>query len=272
MALELLLLRQAIVLAGTGLAGYTDARTGLILDKITYPMIALGILLNLWEQQWFFLAVGALVFAIGYIVYYMGKIGGGDVKLFTGMAFLLPVLQEQIFLLNALFAACILAVTFYSAYYLSKYARKGIDWKENRQGIGRAIIFGGIIIAWVVIVFFTNVISMQAIIVLSIPLMLAIAFLALERGIRRCFFLKKVSLKELDEDEVIATEFLDEKVGKALNLKVKGVFGEKEKEKLKQVGVNIVPVYRGMPPFGPFIFLGCVVAILQPDILSLLFA
>ena len=129
---DLLLLRQAILLAGCGTAAFTDARTGLILDRITYPMIALGILLNLWEWELAGLALGAGVFAIGYAVYYMGKLGGGDVKLFTGIAFLLPFFDGKVFLLNALFAASILAVVFYSAYYVSRYARKGIDWNEKK--------------------------------------------------------------------------------------------------------------------------------------------
>ena len=61
MVLGLLLLRQAIVLIGTLAGGYTDAKTGLILDRITYPMIALGILLSLVEGQWLFLGIGAFV-------------------------------------------------------------------------------------------------------------------------------------------------------------------------------------------------------------------
>ncbi len=272
MLFELLLIRQAIVLAGSGAAAYTDARAGLILDKITYTMIAAGILLNVFQQEWVWIAVGAVVFAIGYAVYYMGKIGGGDVKLFTGIAFLLPFYQGQFFLLNALFAACILAVVFYSVYYLLKYAGKGIDLKENKQGICKAILFGVVIGAWLGIVFITQVVSITALGILGTTLVLALLFLAFEKGIRRQFFLKKIHISKLEEDEVIATEFLKKEVREKLGLKFKGVFGEEEKAKLKKLGVTKVPVYRNMPPFGPFILLGCIAAMIWPDIIGLIFA
>jgi len=272
MLFELILIRQAIVLVGCGAAAYTDAKTGLILDKITYSMIAAGILLNIFQGEWAWLAVGAAVFAIGYIIYYMGKVGGGDVKLFTGIAFLLPFYQGQFFLLNALFAACILAVLFYSAYYLLKYARKGIDLKENKHGIGKAVLFGIVIGIWLVIVSITQVVSVTALLTLGIVLGLALLFLAFEKGIRRQFFLKEIPISKLEEDEVIATEFLKHGIRKKLGLKFKGVFGEEEKAKLKNLGVAKVPVYRNMPPFGPFILLGCIAAMLWPDIIGLIFA
>ncbi len=272
MLFELLLIRQAIVLAGCSAAAYTDARTGLILDKVTYAMIAAGVLLNVVQGEWLWLVIGATVFGIGYVIYYMGKIGGGDVKLFTGIAFLLPFYQEQFFLLNALFAACILAVIFYSIFYLLKYTRIGIDWKENKQGIQKAILFGIVIGAWLAIVSITQVVSITAMSMLGITLGLALLFLAFEKGIRHKFFLKQISINKLDEDEVIATEFLKKGIREKLGLKFKGVFGEKEKAILKKTGILKVPVYRGMPPFGPFILLGCIAAMIWPDILGLIFA
>ena len=91
------------------------------------------------------------------------------------------------------------------------------------------------------------------------------------KGIRRNFFLKSIPLKELDEDELIAWEFLSEDLRKALDLKVKRIIGETEKEKLKGLGVKEVLVYRDLPRFGPFIFIGVVLALLLPDFfLSLL--
>jgi len=271
MVFNFLVLRQAIVLIGTLAGGYTDARTGLILDRITYPMIALGILLSLVEGQWLFLGIGAAVFVLGYVVYYLGKVGGGDVKLLTGIGFLLPFYGQGFFLLNALFAACMLAVSFYSAYYVSKYARKGIDWKENRNGIRRALFFGIGITAYLLGSAWIEAMSIGAALALLLPMALASLFLAFEHGIRKRFFLKKVALKKLEEDEVVAVEFLGQKAKKSLGLGFKGVLGAGEIAKLKKAGIKGVPVFRGLPPFGPFIFLGCVIAMLQPDIVSLLF-
>jgi Flp pilus assembly protein protease CpaA len=267
----LLVLRQAFLLAGSGAAAWTDARTGLILDKITYPMIIAGILFNLLEQQWLWLGIGLAVFVLGYVVYYMGKFGGGDVKLFTGIAFLLPFYQNGFFLLNVLFAACLLGITFYSAYFVAKYVRKGVEWGENRKGLMNAVFFGLAIAIYLAGMVSMEVFGWQTALVLAFPLMLALLFLAFEKGIRKSFFLKNVRLGKLEEDEVVAADFLGEKAKKALGMNLKGLLGDKEIEKLKKAGIKEVPVFRGMPPFGPFIFLGCVVAMLMPDLFGVLF-
>lgn len=271
MVLDLLILRQAVVLLGTGAAAYTDAKTGLILDRITYAMIAAGILLNIFQGEWMFLATGIIVFCLGYLLYYMGKIGGGDVKLFAGIAFVLPFFGGNFFLLNALFAACVLAVVFYSAFFLVKYARMGIDWKLNTKSILRAGIFGLAIAAWLFAIAIMGIASIQGTIILAIPLGFALVFLAFEPGIRKSFFLKKISLKKLEEDEVVAVDFLDKKTKKALGLIAKGVLGKKEIQKLQKAGIKSILVYRNMPPFGPFIFLGCIAAMAMPGLVSAIF-
>jgi len=270
--MELLLLREAIVLAGSAAAAYTDARTGLILDRITYAMIAAGILLNVFQAQWLFMAAGIIVFASGYLLYYMGKIGGGDVKLFAGIAFVLPFLEGNFFLVNALFAACVLAGFFYSVFFVAKYARKGIDWKLNRKSILRAAIFGIAIGAGLGAISSMGVVSAQGTIMLALPLGFALLFLAFEPGIRKSFFLKKIPVKKLEEDEVVAIDFLDEKAKKALGLVAKGVLGKKEIERLEKAGIKEILVYRNMPAFGPFIFLGCIAAMAFPNLMASIFA
>jgi len=271
MVLEILFLRVAAVLVGCMLAAYSDARTGLIFDRITYPMIAFGVILGIIEGQWLFLGIGGVVFAIGYLVYYLGKVGGGDVKLITGIAFLLPFYRNGFFLLNSLFAASLLAVSFYSVYYVSRYARKGIEWKENSRGIVKAVVFLAAIIAYILWAALLGAIRPYSALALAFPMALASVFIAFERGIRKRFFLMNVRLGKLEEDEVVASEFLSKKAKRALGLGFKGVLGEKEIEKLGKSGINKVPVFRALPPFGPFIFLGCAIAAIVPDLIGALF-
>jgi len=263
--------RIAVLLAGCAAGAYTDAKTGLIFDKITYPMIAAGILLNLIEWNLLFLAIGASVFAIGYAVYYLGKIGGGDVKLFTAIAFLLPFYGKQLFLLDSLFVAALFAVTFYAIFFVTKYARKGISWKENKGSAKKAAGFAIIIVAYLVALAQLGAVALTTVALLALPLGLALLFMAFEHGIRRCFFLRYVKLGELDEDEVIAAEFLNKKTKQKLQLHLKGVFGKKEIAILRKMGLKKVPVYRDMPPFAPFVLLGCIAALAAPDLVSVLF-
>lgn len=262
--------RVAVMLLGCLAAAYTDARTGLIYDKITYPMIAIAVLLNIFEQNWVFLAAGMLVFGIGYAIYYAGKIGGGDVKLFSAIAMLLPIYSGELFLLNAMFASALLAVTFYAVYFLLKYWKQGIQFQENRGSMKKAALFGVFVAAYFGALVQLEMVSVASATLLAAPLLLAVLFMAFEHGIRKNFFLKQVKLKELEEDEVIAVDFLEERVKKGLKLGFKGVFGGREISELEKMGVKDVPVYRGMPPFAPFILLGCIAALVQPNLISIL--
>jgi len=273
----ILLLRQAVILVGSLIAAYTDFKTGYIFDKITYPMIAIGILLNLFEfgqeistEKFVELfSVGIIIFVLGYGAYFLGKIGGGDVKLFTGIALLLPfeggIFPLNIFVLNALIWAGISSLIFYGIYYILKYARKGIDWKENREGIKKAAGIGVLIVFYFFMVYSLGM--EKLILILLIPLSISLIFIALEKGIKKNFFLKKISLKEMEEDELIAVEFEKKETIKKLNLGLKGVLGEKEKKELEKAGIKKLFVYRNLPKFGPFIFVGVLINLAFPELL-----
>jgi len=269
--MELLLLRQAAVLLGAGLGAFTDAKTRLIPDWITLPMIGLGILVNIAEFRAELFYVGAVVFAIGYLAYWLGKIGGGDVKLFTGLALLMPYYAGSIFVLDVLFTAALTSVVFYGAFYASKYARKGIKWREIKSGVARATGFGVLLAVYFYTIYSYGLVRLESAAVLGIATAFALVFLALEKGIRKEFFLKKVRLSKLEEDEVIAQDFLDKKVKKILGLKFKGVLGKNELLALKKAGISSVPVYRELPPFAPFILLGVIAAIALPGLMEKMF-
>ena len=270
--IDLFLVRGAAALVASAAGAYTDYKTGLIYDYITYPLIALGVLLNLFEPNPFLaLSVGVIVFLIGLALYHLGKLGGGDVKLFTGLAFILPFYGSAPFIVNVLFFSALTAVVFFGIYYLLKYIRSGIDFQENREGIKRSALLSVFVGAYFVYVSALGWLSGGMLLVL-VPLVLSLLFLAFEKGIRKQFFLKSVALKDLEEDEPIAWDFLDGNLQKSLNLKLKRVIGEQEKRRLAQLGLKEVLVYRELPRFGPFIFVGVVLTLLMPDFFSLLLA
>ena len=267
---EFLLLRQSLVLLSLLISSYTDIRKGLIFDRLTIPMIAVGLALNLLEQELFGIGIAVMVFLVGYAVYYAGKIGGGDVKLFTALSMLLPFYGNEVFVISILVVASISSVMVLSTFFLIKYFRKGISLQENKESILKAI-FLGVLIA---IYFFATVslgyLRASVLLFLGIPTLFGLAFIALEKGIRKNFFLKKVKLQELEEDEIVATEFLEEDVRKELSLGLKGVLGGKEIIKLKKFGVKEVPVFRSLPPFAPFVLFAAIISLLFPRIVRII--
>ena len=266
--MELLFLRQALVLAGTALAAYADIKTGLIFDRITYPMIALGVIFNLIEFDLNAFLVAGMVFAVGFALYYFGKIGGGDVKLFTGTALLMPFLNGTVFILSVLIVAGITAVVFLAVFYVMKYARKGIDWKFNSAGIRKSIFLGVVLVVYFYFLVSAGIAPISYAVALGIPMVFALAFLALERGIRKEFFLEEVKIGELEEDDILASDFLKEEEANKINAGMKGVIDKKLQERIKALGFNKVKVYRNLPKFAPFVFLGVVASIAWPEVLN----
>jgi Flp pilus assembly protein protease CpaA len=272
MLITIQLAQTAVLLIGTLMGAATDYKTGYIYDWITIPMIVIGIGLSAIAGQWNNLIIGAAVFAALYIFYWAGKIGGGDVKIFTAIALLNPFNNYE-FLLSAAFFAALGAIVFYSTYYVLKYSKNGINWKENKSGLKQAMLLGIFLIAYFTIGTIYGVLNKLSILALGFPLFCGLVFFAFQKGIRKKFFIKKISVSKLEEDEVISVEENSEKVLKIFKLggaMAKGVIGEKEIAKLKKAGVKSVYVLRGLPPFGPFIFIGTALAIAVPNFLTLL--
>ncbi|MBP2045235.1 A24 family peptidase C-terminal domain-containing protein [Methanobacterium aggregans] len=79
-------------------ASYSDIKDGVIKNKLTFPLIGIGIVLNgiyafmTSNPMFLILCVicTAVIFALGYLFWKFGAWAGGDVKLFTALAALLP--------------------------------------------------------------------------------------------------------------------------------------------------------------------------------------
>jgi hypothetical protein len=78
--------------------GYEFGKSGLVKDKITFQIIFVGIIVNciyayLISDLWLILSIIGyvlLIFMLGYVFWRLGVFGGGLVKLFVGMAALIP--------------------------------------------------------------------------------------------------------------------------------------------------------------------------------------
>jgi preflagellin peptidase FlaK len=99
MLINIPLISIIIALAACIYASYSDLTEGVIRNKLTFPLIAIGIILNAiyvftaTADLFLFIKcviVTAVIFILGYIFWKMGAWAGGDVKLFTALAALIP--------------------------------------------------------------------------------------------------------------------------------------------------------------------------------------
>jgi prepilin signal peptidase PulO-like enzyme (type II secretory pathway) len=92
------LIAFAAALVGSSVAAAWDLRTTEIPDPIPYAMIAIALIIYGYQSiaAWDYIplvnsiAVGAVLFGFGFLLYYFGQWGGGDVKLLSAIGFLLP--------------------------------------------------------------------------------------------------------------------------------------------------------------------------------------
>ncbi len=98
------LLVDGVLIMVTATAAFTDARSGKIYNWLTYPTLALGILLHTvlarptWLQGILISLLGmVLAGLVPYFLFYKQAIGGGDVKLFAAVGALAgPMLGLEI--------------------------------------------------------------------------------------------------------------------------------------------------------------------------------
>jgi len=143
------LLPVGLALIAVCVANYTDLKERIIPNKLTFPLIGIGVafyvLLGLYQRNFLTFISGALgaviAFAIGYILWLTGGWAGGDVKLFAALGALLPGIGQTFkptyappypLLLTILFNSIIAIAPILFAYIAISCARK--------PGIGGKII------------------------------------------------------------------------------------------------------------------------------------
>jgi len=98
MIIDIPLITVIIAIAACIYASYSDLKRGIIPNKLTFPLIAIGIVLNgiyaFMIGEFLFIlvcvVVTGVIFGLGYLFWKMGAWAGGDVKLFTALAALIP--------------------------------------------------------------------------------------------------------------------------------------------------------------------------------------
>ena len=109
MIINIPLISAIIAILACIYASYSDLKHGIIPNKLTFPLIGIGIVLNgFYALQtgnlWIIigcLIITGVIFVLGYLFWKLGAWAGGDVKLFTALAALLPfypaLISYQIF-------------------------------------------------------------------------------------------------------------------------------------------------------------------------------
>lgn len=99
------LISLIVASVGSTLAGLWDLKTTEIPDEIPYVMMIIAIVLSGIQSyiEWSYLpllyslAVGLILLAFGFVMYYFGQWGGGDAKVLAAIGFFIPMLFQNSF-------------------------------------------------------------------------------------------------------------------------------------------------------------------------------
>jgi hypothetical protein len=275
-----------VALIGTAYSSYTDIKTGEVSDRLSHTMIGIGVILvafsyPLYTALWI-LALGTIVFVLGFIFYIFGQMGGGDVKLFTAITLLVPYYPQSIlqfvsslgitplaspypfiipvFILSGIFFMLIIPL-----FYLRKLFAKSKKIKDFRKKVINGLIYCAILAP---IIYMWLSIS-KFITLLFVPMFFALMIIPFKNDIVALFFARKKRIADLNDDDVLALECMDKKTIDRLWLWRKtftGIELKKIKERAKKYKISTVLVCEDLPKYVPYIFLSLVLNLIVGDV------
>ena len=285
------LIGVVIALLGVLYSSYTDIRTGEVSDRLSHTMIGLGIILlvlsyPLSTALWY-MAIGLIVFVLGFILYIFGQIGGGDVKLFTAIALLIPqypaslkpaivsfgitpVVPNYPFLVSVFILSGIFFMLVVPLFYLRKLWAQ----KKRIKEFSRKIFYGLVYCAILSPIIYMWLSMSKLIAVLFIPMFFALLIIPFKDDIVVLFFARKKRVSALNEEDVLALESMKKETIARLGLWRKTFMPpelRKIKERARKYGIATVMVCEDLPKYVPYIFLSLVINLIVGDIFLFLF-
>lgn len=275
-----------VALLGVAYSSYTDLKTGEVSDKLSHSMIGVGAILVAFTYPFWqavtIMGIGVLVFILGFILYIFGQMGGGDVKLFTALALLIPYYPESLrpisealgitpvssnfpFIASVFVLSGIFFMLFIPPIYLRKLYSKRKKVKEFGKkiltGIVYCLILSPIVYIWLGI--------SKLIAVLFIPMFFALLIVPFKDDVVVLFFSRKKRVSDLNDDDVLALESMSRKTIAKLGLWRK-TFTPPELRKIKaranKYKIRMVMVCEDLPKYVPYIFASLVINLLVGDI------
>ncbi|MCX8197458.1 MAG: prepilin peptidase [Candidatus Micrarchaeota archaeon] len=277
--------RIAIAVVFTAAAAYFDAfRNKWVPNKLVYSFAICAVIVNLIfysQASIYAFAIGIAVFAITYLLYKAGQIGGADVFVLSSISLCIPYFSSSFlapkqttfypFILSVLLPASILFIIHMLTRFLPYAARLVIQGKV-RLSLQRA--FGPMLLLLSFTVF------MQALSLFPAPfsplllllfwfLFLSLLFFSFFKEEIKASMVEELPPDKLEEEDVLALERIDPVLVKSLGLKP--LLSQEQIIKLRQANLSKIPVYTKMPFFLPYLFFGLLFALLFGDLFLYLF-
>lgn len=262
------MLRIVVALIGTGIATWYDVKNNKnVPDNFLYFFLAFSFILNiLFFQQNIFiygLLVGGVVFILGLILYKIGYVGGADVYVLASITLLLPIPVSYVpalFNFPPILSIIIVSGVLFALYFLyfigANIVLKG---KNGKYEYLLLLPVYGIMLYFLVA---SGIFGVTYIFAISILLLSSILCMIYKEPVME-LMARKVKLSEVENEDVAVLELMPELVKK---YNIKRLLERSELKRLIKLKLNEIYVYKELPPFLPFVFIGLIVTILFGDL------
>ncbi|MEM4348433.1 MAG: hypothetical protein QXN37_02585 [Candidatus Anstonellaceae archaeon] len=253
-------------------------------NNLVYAFLAAAIFLNFIffsPATFHAFAFGAAIFALSFLLYKAGQIGGADMFVLSAIAIALPYAPQPFFaegktapypfIISVLVPASIffiLHMLLRFLPYVTELAKKGKITFSLEKFVGLAALSLSFAAFNIALFMLPGRIS-QAFILLIAFLFVSLLFFSFFKKEIKEAMAQRVKVSLLQEEDVLALELMNQQLVRKLSLKP--VITKEQIAKLKAARIREVIVYTKMPFFLPHLLLGLLFALLFGDILTYLF-
>lgn len=260
-------LRIAVAFIGLVAASYYDIfNRRIVPDRLLYAFFLVSVAVNLVffdaSLVLYTLVIALFLFVFGYGMYVLGQMGGADVLAMLALVLLLPIHPSFVpvypnypFILSVF----VFAITLFTLYTLIHFIPKLIQ--QRAQADSRYFLlflpFGAVLYLLLNLPIGVPLSSMY-LLLFSIAMIGSIFYWAYKTPVLRLLS-RELPLQEVEEDDLLALEFMDPKLVWKYNLR--RLANKEEIDRLRQLRIARVWVFTGLPPFLPFLLLGFIFAL-----------
>lgn len=260
------MLRIALALLGAFVGTYFDIwNKRKVPDRFLYAFLAIALLVNIIFFDSDLLLYTAVVVAplllFGYLFYMLGYVGGADIVMIASLALLLPIPPSVLgmsvnypFILLVLLFAFTGAAIYLAAYFGIRLAKA----KEAKADVRYLLLLLPYAFAvWLLLQL--QLFPPLFFFIFSITLLLCVFFLTYRNAINR-MMVERLPLKRLEQEDVLALEFMDKET--VWRYRLQRLVTADELKRLRKLKLKEIWVYTKLPPFLPFIAIGLLLALL----------
>lgn len=239
-------------------------------ERVLFVFLGIALILNFYffEQDLSLFALGTAVVVgvVGYAFHKMGQLGTADIFVLCSIALLLPIHpshSELPFNYPFLFSLLVFSGVLFALYLVVNYSIKLLKNKKAKPNVSALMILIPYALFLYIYLQFP-LFSLSYFTIVSIIVFSSMFFLVYKEDINK-MLVRKVKLKEAEEEDVVALDFMSKSFIK--KYKLQRVLDRKEIGRLKKLKVKELWIYKYLPPFLPFLLAGFILSLFFSNLL-----